>query len=144
MHTLYYDFPLDAKKLIQNKNIAKCDIKQSIANHLHLIMTTHFGECHFDKAYGCALWKVDFNNLANDSKLMTLLDESLFTSLKKYEPRLGNLEIVVEIEQKDLSTGLITSAQIKKHVIITIAAIVKKTNEHIEFEERFYIAPLSY
>jgi len=84
----YYTFPLDAKALTENTLVNKCNIENSIANNLHLILISCFGECHFDASFGCNIWDVDFSNLASDTQLVSIVKDSLYENLKKYEQRI--------------------------------------------------------
>ncbi|MBU2949238.1 GPW/gp25 family protein [Tamlana agarivorans] len=139
----YYKFPLNATALIQNRSIEKSNIEVSIANYIHLIMTTRFGECHFDPSFGSAIWDVDFNNIGSDNKLRTMVLESLIKSLKTYETRLSNIEFDVHIAQEEINLRR-EKSRIKKGVSISVNGVIKKINEAFSYKEHFFIAPLSY
>lgn len=143
MQYKYYTLPLNATAFIKNKPVKVCSIQESIAGYIHLIMTTRFGECLFDTFFGCAVWNVDFNNVASDNKLRGIITDSLMKSLKYYEKRLSSLEIDVKIEQEEINSKQ-TKSRIKKRVYILVNGVVKKTNENFNYNEHFYIAPLSY
>ncbi|KAB1067298.1 GPW/gp25 family protein [Tamlana haliotis] len=143
MQHTYYKLPLNTSALISNKPVEKIQIEASIANYLHLIMTTRFGECHFDPTFGTAVWDVDFNNIASDNKLRGILIDSLVKSLKTYEIRLSNLEFEVHIEQEEINSKG-QKSKIKKGVYILVKGVIKKINENFSYKEHFYIAPLSY
>lgn len=143
MQNQYYTIPISANDLIKDKDVRKCNINDSIANYLHLLLESHFGECHFDKHFGCAIWNVDFNNVANDSKLMTMIRQSLYESIEKYERRLSKVDINVTVHQEEQSKkgGI---SKIKKQVSISLKGVIKKTNEEFKYNEDFFIGPLSY
>lgn len=143
MQHKYYKLPLNATSFIKNRSVETASIEESIANYIHLIMTTRFGECNFDSSFGCAVWDVDFNNISSDNKLRVIVSDSLVKSLKKYETRLSNLEFDVNIEQEEINIKR-EKSRIKKSVHILVKGVVKKTNEDFSYREHFYIAPLSY
>lgn len=143
MQYKYYTLPLNAVSLIKNKPLVTCNIQDSIANYIHLIMTTRFGECNFDSFFGCAIWNVDFNNIASDNKLRVIISDSLIKSIKQYEKRLLRIEVQVDIEQEEVYNKQ-KKSRIKKRVYVLIKGVIKKTNEDFSYNEYFYIAPLSY
>ncbi len=143
MRYKYYKLPLNATSFIKNKPINVCNIQESIANYIHLVMITRFGECSFDDSLGCAVWNIDFNNISSDNKLRTIVAESLLKSLRTHEKRLFNLEVDVEIKQEEIDKNK-KKSRIKKRIYILVDGVIKKTNEDFNYKEHFYIAPLSY
>ncbi|WP_103070934.1 GPW/gp25 family protein [Aquimarina sediminis] len=138
----YYSLPLQTKKIVSNKEAGQCDINQSISKFIHLITTTHYGECTFDETFGCTIWNVDFDNLTSTKKLRDIITESLRESIISKEKRLKNVTLKVDIQQDEFSSLQLN--RVKKRVDITIHGIICLTNEPFSCIERFYIAPLSY
>ena len=143
MNNTYYKLPINAEALIKSKNHSTCDLSTSIANNIHLIATSYFGECTFDDSYGCSIWNIDFDNLKSTNKLKSLIEESLYDSLKIHEKRLTNLSITVKIKQEELNPNG-QNNRIKKRVDIGIKGKVKKIDENFSYIEHFFIGPLSY
>ncbi len=143
MITSYYTLPLQTKKFVDNDEIDQCGIKKSISNFIHLITTSHFGECAFDETFGCSIWNVDFDNLTNNNKLRDIITDSLFESITLQERRLKNVSVDVIIEQEEFK-GEKNLNRVKKRVNIRIKGTIRQTNEPFISTERFYIAPLSY
>lgn len=143
MSIKYYTLPLSTKKLINRKVHDSCNLNQSISHYIHLVNTSHFGECAFDDSFGCSIWLVDFDNLKSTNRLKDFIQESLYESLTKHEKRLHELRVNVRIKQEELF-GTENSNRIKKRIDIRIKAKVKKTNEDFSYVEYFYIGPLSY
>jgi len=139
----YYNLPLQTKKIVTNKEANQCDLKQSIKNYIHLITTTHYGECAFDENFGCFIWNIDFDNLTTSNKLRDLISESLHDSIVSKEKRLKNISVKVFIEQDEFSTDS-KLKRVKKRVDIKINGTIRLTDERFAAVERFYIAPLSY
>lgn len=143
MSIKYYTLPLNTKKLIGRKVHDSCNLNRSISHYIHLVNTSHFGECAFDDSFGCSIWLVDFDNLKSTNRLKDFIQESLYESLIKHEKRLHELRVNVRIKQEELF-GMESSNRIKKRIDIRIKAKVKKTNEDFSYVEYFYIGPLSY
>ncbi|WP_298479574.1 GPW/gp25 family protein [uncultured Maribacter sp.] len=129
--------------MISGKKTEKILLGESVAQHLHLVMTTSYGECQFDKGYGCALWNIDFNNVTSDSKLKENIADAILKSLKKQEKRLSNTEVVVDVEQEESATDD-KKSRIRKLVHITIKGLLTQIDDEFIYYEHFYIGPLSY
>lgn len=143
MENYYYTLPIKPMSLFGKNHRNYCGLKESIAHFIHLINTTHFGECRFDPSFGCAIWDVDFDNLKSTNSLKSQIAKSLNDSIIKHETRLENIKVGVSIKQEEIDSVLGT-IRIKKRVDISVKGIVKKTNEPFSYIEYFYIGPLSY
>jgi len=143
MQKNYYELPLKPSNFYSKKEHNVCNIKESIAHYVHLINTSHFGECSFDDTFGCAIWEIDFDNLKSTNKLKSLIVDSLQESLKKHEKRLGNIKVEVKIKQEEILNNDAIN-RIKKRIDLKVNGKVKKTNEVFSYVEYFYIGPLSY
>lgn len=143
MNNNYYKLPINAESLMSNNRHLTCDLPNSIANNIHLIATSYFGECSFDDTFGCSIWNIDFDNLKSTNKLKTIIEESLYDSLKKHEKRLSKLSIVVKIKQEELNPNG-QNNRIKKRVDILVKGKIKKIDEDFSYVEYFFIGPLSY
>ena len=143
MNNNYYKLPINAEALISNKSHVTCNLSSSIANNIHLITTSYFGECAFDDTYGCSIWNIDFDNLKSTNKLKALIEESLYDSLKLHEKRLTKLDITVRIKQEELNRNG-QNNRIKKRVDINVKGKIIKIDEDFSYVEYFFIGPLSY
>lgn len=139
----YYTLPLNSRALINRELHNSCSLELSISHHIHLINTSHFGECSFDETFGCSIWLIDFDNLKTSNNLKSLIQKSLYESLLRHEKRLDSIDIIVKMKQEQL-TGTMNSVRIKKRLDVRVKARVKKTNEAFSHVEYFYIGPLSY
>ncbi|WP_109852707.1 GPW/gp25 family protein [Aquimarina sp. AU58] len=139
----YYSLPIQTKKIVSNKEAKQCNITQSIVNFIHLITTTHFGECVFDESFGCSIWNVDFDNLTTTNKLRDIITESLSESITSKEKRLKNVSLKVTIQQDEFR-NISNLNRVKKRVDIKVNGTICLTNEPFSCLEKFYIAPLSY
>ena len=139
----YYAIPLETFKIVKNKEVYNCSLKQSIVSYIHLITVSYFGECTFDESFGCSIWNVDFDNLTSTNKLKNAIADSLIDSIVSQEKRLKRVSVDVAIEQQEFRTrGSLN--RIKKRVDIKVAGIISRTNEDFSCIEKFFIAPLSF
>jgi len=143
MNNNYYKLPINAEALVNSKSHDTCDLSNSIANNIHLISTSYFGECSFDDTYGCSIWNIDFDNLKSTNKLKSIIEESLYNSLKRHEKRLSKLSITVKIRQEEINFNG-QNNRIKKRVDIVVKGKIKKIDENFSYVEYFFIGPLSY
>ena len=143
MISSYYKIPLQTKALVENKDTSVCSLEQSIKNFIHLIITTHYGECRFDESFGCYIWSIDFDNLSTTTKLKENITQTLHKNIITNEKRLSNVVLEVDIQQDELKSSL-NQRIVKKRVDIKIEGVIKLTNESFYCIESFYIAPLSF
>ncbi len=143
MAAKYYTFPFTPAQIMSNTDHEKCSINDSIANFLHLLGTTYFGECTFDESFGNALWEVDFDNLTSNDKLRGIITQSMEDSIKHYEKRLTAVSIDIKLRQESSSKND-KHPIIRKRIDILISGTVKQTSEPFKFVESFYIAPISF
>ena len=143
MNNNYYKLPINAEALIKSRRHDTCALPESIANNIHLIATSYFGECTFDDSYGCSIWNIDFDNLKSTNKLKSLIEDSLFDSLKIHEKRLTHVVVTVKIKQEELNPNG-QNNRIKKRVDINVKGKIEKIDDDFSYVEYFFIGPLSY
>lgn len=143
MRSTYYSFPLDTELLMQKKEHPACTLSQSVAHHLHLIVTTAFGEMQSDADYGNSIWDHDFDNLTTRTKQQELMKQSLAKAVKKHEKRLDDAKVEVVVRQEELA-ALSPESRIKKRLDIFITGRLTATSEEIVFRDSFFVSPLSY
>ncbi|MFT4023945.1 MAG: GPW/gp25 family protein [Flavihumibacter sp.] len=142
MESLYLALPLAFHQLIKGKSLERCSLKQSIAHHLHLILTTAIGELGSDEQYGCGLWNTDFDNLTSRSRLKDEWLTALTAAIVLHERRLDKPRAELQLQQEELAATL--PKRIKNRLDITIKAVIRGTNEPIVYRDHFFVSPLSY
>jgi phage baseplate assembly protein W len=143
MKTLFYSLPLNVEVLMQQKEHPKCSLQQSIAQHLHLIVTTAFGELPADEEFGCSIWEYDFDNITSIHKIKEIIKQSLLKSVEQYESRLNNIRVELAVNQEELA-DISIGRRVKKRVDITITGSLQSTNETFIYSDSFFTGPLSY
>jgi phage baseplate assembly protein W len=140
MENDYYTIPLSFEAILGRKKHPRCTPKESVYQHLYLLLITHFGESRYDREYGCELWESDFSMLTQ-LKWKDLIKESFERSIARYEQRLTQVKVRVEIEEFDQMTK--TNRYVRKRVGLGVDATLKQTNEPFTFFERIFISPMS-
>jgi predicted component of type VI protein secretion system len=143
MRWKYYALPLDPELLMQKKEHPGRTLKQSVADHLHLIVTTAFGEMQSEVEFGNSIWDHDFDNLTTRTKQQEWMKQSLTQAIKKHEKRLDGIKVEVMVKQEEIS-ALSTERRVKKRLDIYVTARLTATSEDIVFRDSFFVSPLSY
>ena len=71
------------------ETIITCNLQQSIAQRIHLMLITNINEFRYDRNFGCIIWESDFETLkeAQDALALILTDnrhEELFQKQVPY------------------------------------------------------------
>lgn len=126
-----YTFPLKFSELIKsNTDHAKCDLSESVRQHIYLILITRYGEHRFDYSYGSDLWRYDFDSPNTIDRNRPILEKSLKDTLGQMEPRLNNIKVSITISQEDFLAGTFRKIpKIKRKIDIKIIGKLVETNE---------------
>lgn len=141
MAQLYYKLPLRLDEVIQKNKLVTCTLKHSIAQNLHLIISTYRGEAAYSDEFGCSLWDEEFNIQLNFRWKENLCD-SLKRAVDQFEKRLQLQETKVMMQEQNelLKRG---NLRVRKCLHIEIKGIIKKTNESFHFRDIIFISPLA-
>ena len=143
MNNVFYKIPLQLPRLLEGKELATCDLKDSISQNLELIIMTKFGEHRNDQSFGCEIWDLDFELIVSENKWEEKLRQSLLRSINTHEHRLSNIQLSVTITEIEKFHLLKKFAEIKKRVDIHLTAIIHKTGEAFSFTNGLFLSPLS-
>lgn len=139
----YYKLPLKFSSFLEKNELGTCEIRDSIAQNIHLLNTTYFGECTFNYEFGSAIWEMDFDNLKSRNNLKGLITKSLESAIEDFEKRLTNVTVKVNVDESQQAVSK-SSVYMKKAVTISIKGKIIHTNEDFIYTDFFYIGPLSY
>ena len=143
MQIQYFSLPMDFRKVINREEHPRVSLQQSVIQHLHLLITTAFGEFPGDEAFGCGIWDYDFDNITSAHKLKEIIRQSLVKAIQEKEKRLTGVKVDLFIIQEDVP-GSSGAHSIKKKINITVTGTLQLTNEKLYFQDSFYVGPLSY
>jgi len=142
MQLEYLSLPLALDKLMRQRELPTCSLQQSVTQHLHLLLTTAFGEFPADDRFGCAIWDNDFDNVTGANKLKEIIRQSSLQAIQLYEKRLGNARVELMLVQEEISEG--GARRAKKRIDISVTGVLQSTNERLNFKDSFFVGPFSY
>ncbi|MGA0560251.1 GPW/gp25 family protein [Larkinella sp. VNQ87] len=137
----YYALPLRFDDVLQQKPHPTCSLPQSIAQHLYLMLTTHFAESRYDETFGCSLWEDDFANQST-SRWKEDIRQSIETTILEREKRLTQVRVRVDLTDEEMQLGRV-SHRVKRRLTIWIDGLLTRTNERFSFQRSLFLAPLS-
>lgn len=141
MAHLYYKLPLRLDQVTRKTRLPSCTLKHSIAQNLHLIISTYRGEAAYSDEFGCSLWDEEFNIQLNFRWKENLCD-SLKQAVGQFEKRLQLQEVKVMMQEHNelLDKG---NLRVRKCLHIEIRGTIRKTNEPFHFRDTIFISPLA-
>jgi phage baseplate assembly protein W len=140
MSRKYYTLPLRFDEIINKKQHNSCSLEESIAQNLHLLVSTYHGESAYAEDYGCSIWDEEFKTQL-DVKWKEEVRRSIMNAIEKFEPRLALSDVKVDLS--DHESRQQTGIQVRRKLIITISGTIRKTNESFNFKKTLFISPLS-
>ena len=140
----YYTLPIAFKRILDRKELEKCDVQTSIAQKIHLILITFFEESRFNRQFGCLIWEYDFENIYNISAWKDRVNKSLKETLEINEKRLINILVEVDIQKEEISEDQLHAIkELHKRLDVKVTGNLLKTNELFGFSEPIFISPIS-
>src|SRR5688500_16356058 len=138
----YLKLPLRFAPFFQKDKLAVCTLKDSITRNLHLLITTYTGENKQDLTYGSVFWDYDYDiHMSNDARREIVIS-SLRKQVLRYEKRLKNP--VIEVNVKQMESRISLHSQIKRRLEIIIYGHLVRTNEPFRFQTAFFIGPMLF
>lgn len=126
-----------------NNELPTCDLRQSIAQNIFLIITTKYKENRYDDSYGCEIWDMDFELVSNENMWLETIRKSIDISVAKHEPRLYNVSVDVDVTMDEQVTTLKSTKTVKKRLRISVKGRLSESGEPFSFDTNIYISPLS-
>jgi len=142
MKNQYYKLPLDFSRVLQKKDLPECNLEDSVAQHIQLLITTVLGENKDDPQYGCKLWDSDFDIRASNNEVKEQVELAVKASIIRYEQRLTQIRVAAVVSQEEL-TG-ISARKVKKKIKVTITGTLVRNKTPFQYSSFFYVSPLSY
>ena len=94
----HYKIPFRADLLFEGKDMPTCDLGESIAQHIQLLITTRFGEHRFDYDYGNGIWQMEFERSVSEARWEESFRQSVIKAVSEYEARLTDVDAELKIE----------------------------------------------
>lgn len=121
----------------------RCTEKESIYKHIEILLMTTPGEHRFDSGYGCRIRELDFAHIESNEKWEIILHHHIMEAVTKYEKRLTDINIVLNVYDRTREDALFGAATARKYVEINIIGSIVSTGEKCRFEYMLYLGPLS-
>jgi len=138
----YYETPFNFNRFFEKKEFKKISLEDSISQFISVIITTYFEEYTNDEKFGSEIWESDFDQLVNTNVLKERIKKSLTLQIIKYEKRLANVELDIDLREKISEKS--NKTRLKKFLNISIIGTIVKTDNPYSFAGDYYLAPLSY
>jgi phage baseplate assembly protein W len=139
MSATYYQLPLDLEGILERRQLPRCSMQDSVAQHIYLLLTTYFGESRYDADFGCQVWEQDFEAMTT-MRWKDRVQRSVEQSVDEFEPRLTQVRAQVAVMDFELKG---VSQRIRRRLEITITAVLYRTREPFVFHASLFVAPLS-
>ena len=136
----YIKYPIRFNALLKGSDENQCEIHESIAYNIMLIITTSYGEVPDDKEYGSEIWELEFEQHIKKRDWEAKVRKSLYDSIAKYENRLNLISVDValdEVEEQDLKRS------VRRKANIIIKGTIKNNNLPFNFHTKLNISPVS-
>ncbi|XZF16264.1 GPW/gp25 family protein [Chitinophagaceae bacterium MMS25-I14] len=140
----YYRLPFRAEDLFrENGQATACDLAESIAHNLMLLITTKPGENRYDPEYGNAVWMLEFENNTTEAEWEEAFRGSLLTAIAKYETRIVTPAIHVKTTYVEHSYKTRKFTEVKKKATVNIQARLTESGENYNFSTEIFLSPMS-
>lgn len=139
MAASYYQLPLDLQGILERRQLPRCSVQESIAQHLYLMLTTHFGESRFEPEFGCQVWEQDFEAMTT-MHWKDSVQHSVEQAIRDFEPRLVRARAQIGVLDFELKN---VHQRIRKRLEVTINGALYRTDEPFAFQASLFVAPLS-
>lgn len=139
MNKRFLKIPLDTTELMKPGNRGRVGLEKSIIAHINLIISTVMGEHRYDEEYGFKLWSYDFEMLTT-RRWKDQMAQSLLQAVNRYEKRLGDTKVEVEVRQVEWELKKVH--QIRKKMFVNLNAKLSSTGSSFKYSTGFFISPL--
>lgn len=140
--SVYYSLPLRLGRVIKKEKLANCSLEESVSDHIHLMITSHFNENKHDEKFGNSIWENEFGNISKDHNIREEIKRSVLLCIGRYEPRLENVRVDIRWLQEEREGGNVK--RLSKRLDLKITGTITANKKPFIHNEQFYIAPLSY
>lgn len=144
MDTPNYRMPFVPSALMSDGgSIDTCDVGESIAHNIMLLITTKKGENRYDENYGNDVWSLEFDNGVTTAIWENVFVKSLKRQILQYEPRIVQPKVDAYIQLVEHNYDTKEHTEIKKKVKIGINAKMEETGELFSFSTELFLSPMS-
>jgi len=140
----YIKLPLDLYSMAKGAPNKTCSLEESIAQYLMMQITCRYGEVVGKQDFGSAIWELEFNQLVKIYEWEETVRKSLEDTIRKYEKRIINLDVNVDLSEVDTDISLSKGfSEIRRQAIISVSGNLKHSGVKFNFNTTLFVSPLS-
>ena len=140
---MFYTSPFLFSEILHGHSAPRSSLKESIDQHLQMLIATRPGENRYDFGYGNKIWDLDFENAVSNNRWEEAFQVAVLMVIQLYEWRLTSAQVAIRSELVEKAWPMRKYTEIKKKVNIWIQAQLTETGEQYIFRTALYISPLS-
>lgn len=139
-----YKMPLQFGRLMErNQDLPSCELKESVAQNISLIIGSKYNEHRFDQNYGCEIWDKDFELITNQLAWQEQANKSILKSITRYEPRLEHVDVETILTEFIHTHPQTHVRSIKKKIAINVRGKYRHTGDVFNVPYTLYLSPVS-
>lgn len=120
----------------------RCSYEESIAQNIMMMIVSKYGEAESKDDYGSVIWNLEYNQTVFNQDWEENVKKSLEKTIVKYEHRLKNIEVNVELtEVEEEIRNKYPNA--RRRVRIGVRGLLILNDNPFYFNTYLYISPLS-
>jgi predicted component of type VI protein secretion system len=146
MRPKYYKIPIDPSELFRksrNKPKLYVSLKQSITEHIQLLLMTAHQELRYDHSYGSIISVLDYSTEKQSGMFERLVESSVLKTVEAYEPRLKDVHTRIKYHKEGKVFKRKDSTSFKVYIHIEIKAVIKQLEEKYEHTFKIFFSPLT-
>ena len=137
----YLKLPLDLSAALGGQ-LERCSYEESIAQNIMMMIVSKYGEAESKDDYGSVIWNLEYNQTVFNQDWEENVKKSLEKTIVKYEHRLKNIEVHVELtEVEEEIRNKYPNA--RRRVRIGVRGLLILNDNPFYFNTYLYISPLS-
>ena len=137
----YLKLPLDLSAALGGQ-LERCSYEESIAQNIMMMIVSKYGEAESKDDYGSVIWNLEYNQTVFNQDCEENVKKSLEKTIVKYEHRLKNIEVNVELtEVEEEIRNKYPNA--RRRVRIGVRGLLILNDNPFYFNTYLYISPLS-
>lgn len=137
----YLKLPLDLSAALGGQ-LERCSYEESIAQNIMMMIVSKYGEAESKDDYGSVIWNLEYNQTVFNQDWEENVKKSLEKTIVKYEHRLKNIEVNVELtEVEEEIRNKYPNA--RRRVRIGVRGLLILNDNPFYFNTYLYISPLS-
>lgn len=137
----YLKLPLDFSTALKGQ-MERCSYEESIAQHIMMLIVTHYGEMEGKNDYGSVIWDLEYNQVVINNDWEEKVRKSLEKTITNYERRLRDIRVQVTLtEVEEEIRNKYPNA--RRRVKISVKGFMTSNGKSFHFSTYLYISPIS-